>query len=143
MKLIISSLLAVLLCSCVSTPKTVTFDNEVVSTFSVSAGCGSLSLDNDCSQMSGATKSITIDGIKLRISGGDSGKIVFVMSSSKLTPDQASLTLGAINVKKYLQTKGLNLITTKAMYSNETLFGIHYTFDGDAYALLNTLAVGK
>lgn len=135
-------LIAVLaLSSCASTPESVNFNGTEVGTYSAAAGCGTLLLDSDCSQMSGSTREIEIDGTKLRISGGDSGKIVFVMSMPKFMPDEPALSQGSKSIELLLESKNVNILRTKVMYGSGKIFGVHYTLDGDGYALLKELSI--
>lgn len=128
---------------CITTPDSVVFDGESVGTFSVASGCNKLGLDEDCSGMTGATREISIDGLPLRAAGGDNGRIVFLMSDRLMVPDEGALRAGAIKVKNYLEEKGIQIIETKVMYSNETLAGVHYRANGDAYAHIKDLTVGQ
>lgn len=80
---IISLLAAILIVAgCASIPDSVVFNNKTVNTFSASSGCKALSLDQDCSPLSGATRDIQIVGV----SGSEDGKTVFIMSKEKFHP---------------------------------------------------------
>lgn len=126
---------------CASTPSEVTYQGEQVGTFGPASGCGTLNLDSDCSQMSGATLAIEIDGTELRIAGGDSGKIVFVMSKPGMFPDEDALSTGAQAVRKFIRSKNIEVLETKVMYGSGKVFGVHYTLNGDAFTHLKTLAL--
>ncbi len=126
---------------CVSTPDFVDFDGQPVSTFSVAAGCNKLGLDEDCSGLSGSTRKISIDGLPLRAAGGNNGKIVFLMSDRTFIPDEGALRAGAKKVKAYLEEQNLTILETKVMASDDALFGVHFTADGNAYQYLKALTV--
>lgn len=136
---IISAVL--LLSGCASTPEFVDFNGKSAGTYSTAAGCGTLMLDNDCSQMSGSTREIEIEGTKLRISGGDSGKIVFVMSLPKFMPDEQALSKGTKSIEQFLQSKNIQVMETKVMYGSGKVFGVHYTLDNDGYTYLKELSM--
>ncbi|WP_419535605.1 hypothetical protein [Endozoicomonas sp.] len=136
---IISAVL--LLSGCASTPEVVDFNGKSAGTYSAAAGCGTLMLDNDCSQMSGSTREIEIEGTKLRISGGDSGKIVFVMSLPKFMPDEQALSKGTKSIEQFLQSKNIQVMETKVMYGSGKVFGVHYTLDNDGYTYLKELSM--
>jgi len=91
--------------------------------------------------MSGATKAIEIDGVELRVSGGNSGKVVFVMSKPKMLPDDAALSKGSKAIEELIQSKNIKVLETKVMYGSGKVFGVHYTLDGDAYRFLEELAI--
>ncbi|MDX2111919.1 MAG: hypothetical protein SFY80_16950 [Verrucomicrobiota bacterium] len=141
MKIIVSTLLlAFVLTGCISTPKTALYNGKEVGTYSAAAGCSTLGLDEDCS-MSGCTRKIAIDGINLRIGGGKGGTVVFIMSMPTFIPDQPAIQRGGLAVQNYLESKGVHIIETKVMYSNDTLAGVHFTLDQDGYSLLKELTV--
>lgn len=141
MKKIIILISVLLLSSCANTPATVSFNGESVGTYSASTGCGTLKLDSDCSQMSGSTRNIKIDGTELRIAGGDAGKIIFIMSMPKFMPDENAITRGSKSIESFLQSKSIKVLETKVMYGSGKVFGVHYTLDGDGYSLLKALSI--
>ncbi|WP_444930772.1 hypothetical protein ACJJIF_03025 [Microbulbifer sp. SSSA002] len=130
-----------LLSGCVSTPEQVSFNGEVVGTYGPAAGCGTLLLNQDCSQMSGAKRAIEIEGIPLRVAGGEEGKVVFIMSKPMFSPDEVALRNGAEAIKKLMESKGIEILTTKVVYGNGITFGVHYTFDTDGYKYLQELSI--
>ena len=134
-------LLGVLISSCVSAPSKVAFNDKVVGTYSVAAGCGTLSLDQDCSQISGSTREIKINEIRLRVAGGDEGKNIFVMSMPKFSPDQEALKKGSKAIENFLRGKDIKIISTKVMYGSGKVFGVHYILDRNGYSHLKLLSV--
>ena len=130
-----------LLASCVSIPPSVMFNGESVKTFEASAGCGAMMLDTDCSQISGSTREIEIEGIKLRVCSGEKGKIRFVMSMSKFMPDEGALIKGSKAIEKLLKSKRVTIVSTKVMYGSGTIFGVHYSLDDDGYSYLKNLSI--
>ena len=130
-----------LISGCASTPESVTFNGRSVGTYGASAGCGTLMIDNDCSQMSGSTREIEIEGIQLRVAGGNNGKIVFLMSMPKFMPDKKALSEGSKAVERLLKSKGINISSTKVMYGSGEVFGVHYTLDSDGYSYLKELSI--
>lgn len=111
----------------VFTLSTVEFNGNSIGTYGVSAGCRTLKLDSDCSQISGSTRNIKVDGVELRVSGGDSGKVIFVMSIPKFIPYENALTQGSKSIAKILQSKEIQILETKVkvMYGSGKVFGIH------------------
>ncbi|MFC6635056.1 hypothetical protein [Microbulbifer taiwanensis] len=126
---------------CVSAPSSVVYRGMTVETFSPAAGCGTLTLDQDCSQVSGATRKVEIHGINLRVSGGSAGKVVLVMSMPKFIPDEKSLEEGSKAIEALFKKEGVNIISTKVIYGSGKIFGVHYTLDGDGYSYLRRLSV--
>jgi len=141
MKYVVSIILALLISGCFSAPKSVLYAGKMVGTFDITAGCETLSLDQDCSQMSGSTRNIEINGTKLRIAGSNDGKIIFLMSMSSFSTDESALDLGSKAIKAYLLEKGIKIISTKVMYGAGKVYGIHYMLDGDGYSQLKALTV--
>ena len=139
-KLIIITLVF-FLTACASTPPTAQYSGKTVGTFGVSAGCGTLVLDQDCSQMSGSTRKIEIAGIKLRAAGGNEGKVVFLMAAAKLSADEKTLLPGAKAVEEFLSSKGTIILETKVMITNNVVLGVHYTLDNDGYSHLKLLSI--
>lgn len=136
--IILASIL--LMTACVTTPSSISFDGEEVGTYKLSAGCKTLQLSQDCSELSGATKNIEIEGTALRISGSDDGSIIFIMSSHKFIPDEQEISDGAKKLKSYLADSNVKVLETKVMYGNDVLFGVHYTLNQDGYTLLQDLS---
>lgn len=134
-------ILVLVMTGCVSTPESVVYNEQTVATYSTAAGCGTLILDQDCSQMSGSTRKIELEDIKLRIAGGNGGKVIFIMSMPNFSPDEVALNKGSKAVEKYLLEKGIKTIATKVMYGAGKVFGVHYTLDGDGYSELKMLTV--
>lgn len=143
MKKIISITSALLIAGCAGTPPSIEYNKEIVGTYSTTAGCGTLSLDQDCSQMSGATRNIRIKDRDLRIAGSEDGKIVLVMSKPKFLPDEEVLKEGSQEIEKIFESRGLGILSTKVIYGSGKVFGVHYTLDGDGYSNLKQLSVSK
>lgn len=141
MKKYLALIAFILVSGCASTPATVTFNGETVGTYGASAGCGTLMLDSDCSQMSGSTREIEINGIPLRIAGGKEGKIIFVMSMPKFMPDDKALTRGSLAIERLLKSKNVRIESTKVMFGSGKVFGVHYTLDSDGYSYLKELSI--
>jgi|GEM_PF-1911091 len=139
----IALMLCVLMAGCASTPSAVNYNGKTVATYGTSAGCGTLLLKQDCSSLSGATRKIEIDGHPLRISGSDDGKIVFIMSMPKFLPDEQALNAGSNAIEAFLLSKEVAAVETKVMYGSGKIFGIHTTFDADAYTLLKEFSIKK
>lgn len=131
----------VLATGCVSTPTTAEYLGKQVPAISMTQGCDDLGLDQDCSGLSGGTRLIEIEGTILRMAGGQGGQVVFLMSKPKMIPDQQAIRTGGKAVEAFLQSKGINVVETKVMYSNSTLGGVWYRFDGNAYELLKPLTI--
>ncbi len=143
MKQLTPIILLALLAGCVSAPKEVTFNNQTVGTYSTAAGCHTLQLKQDCSQLSGSTRNIEINGIKLRASGSEDGKIIFIMSKPKFIPDQLALKTGASEIEAFLTNNGISILGTKVMYGSDRVFGVQYSLDGDGYSLIKGLTVDE
>lgn len=143
MNKLILPVLALSLSSCVSVPESVVYRGMTVSTYSTAAGCGTLSLDQDCSQMSGSTRKIEIQGIPLRVSGSEDGKTIFVMSMPSFMPDEEALSNGTQALDDWFKEQEINITTTKVMYGSGKVFGVHYTLNKDGYSNLKALSVKK
>lgn len=143
MKKILIAISALALTACVSTPASYQYNGKVLGTYSTAAGCGTLKLEQDCSQVTGATRKITIDGTPLRISGSEDGKVVFVMSNSSFLPDEAALSKGAQTIEAFLGERGVDILETKVMVGSGKVFGVHYTLSEDGYSALTQLATNQ
>jgi hypothetical protein len=140
-KYLLAVLAAFVITGCVSTPDTVMFNGKSVGTYSASAGCSTLGLDQDCSMMSGATREIKIEGTALRVSGGNGGTTILVMSMPKFIPDQYAVRRGATQLEAFLRAKGIEIQEIKVIYSNNTLFGVRYQLNADGYSAIKELQV--
>ena len=136
-------LAAFVIAGCVSTPDTVMFNGKSVGTYSASAGCSTLGLDQDCSAMSGATREIRIEGTALRVSGGNGGTTILAMSMPKFTPDEYAIRRGATQLEVFLRARGIEIQETKVIYSNNTLFGVRYQLNADGYSAIKELQVDE
>ena len=140
-KILLPVLATLAIAGCVSTPDTAMFNGEIVGTYSASAGCSTIGLDQDCSMSSGATREIVIEGTPLRVSGGNGGRTILVMSMPKFRPDQYAISRGATQLETYLGAKGIEIRETKVIYSNNTLFGVVYQLSADGYSAIKELHV--
>ncbi|MCW8128568.1 hypothetical protein [Microbulbifer halophilus] len=132
---------ALLLSGCVSVPSSVVYNDKTVGTYSTAAGCNTLHLEQDCSQMKGATRDIRINAIDLRIAGSQDGRTVFVMSQPKFLPDEEALKAGSKAIEDLLKNSDLDILNTRVMYGSGRVFGVHYTLSGDGYSQLKQLSV--
>jgi hypothetical protein len=140
-KLLLPVLATLAIAGCVSTPDTAMFNGDIVGTYSASAGCSTIGLDQDCSMWSGATREIEIEGTALRVSGGDGGRTILVMSMPKSVPDRLAISRGATQLEAYLGAKGIEIRETKVIYSNNTLFGVVFQLSADGYSAIKELHV--
>jgi hypothetical protein len=140
-RLLLPLLATLAIAGCSSTPDTVMFNGRSVGTYGPSAGCSTLGLDQDCSMMSGATREIEIEGTALRVSGGNRGRTILVMSMPKITPDQFAIKRGATQLEAFLRAKGIEIQETKVIYANDILFGVRYQLSGDGYSAIKELHV--
>lgn len=131
----------VFLTACTNTPTIITFNDQSVGTFNPTAGCHSLLLTQDCSKITGATKKIKIDEIRLRIAGSTDGRNLLIMSNTTLSPDTIALKNGKTAVDNFFTRKDIEIVNTKVIYGNNIILGHYYTFDIDGYTLLKQLAV--
>ncbi|MCL2912787.1 hypothetical protein L2725_03140 [Shewanella corallii] len=122
--------------ACMSTPESVQFNGKTVGTYSVAAGCGTMKLDTDCSEMSGATRDIELDGTALRIAGGNNGQVVFIMSESMFSTDMKALRKASDKCEALFASKGIEVKDRKVMYGSGDIYGVHFTLSGDGYELL-------
>lgn len=143
MNKILIALSSLVLTACVSAPASFEYNGKTLGTYSTAAGCGTLKLEQDCSQMTGATRNISIEGNDLRISGSENGKIVFVMSKPTFLPDEAALSKGTRDIEALLQARGLEILETKVVVGSGTVFGVHYTLSGDGYSELSQLTTNE
>ncbi|GBL06309.1 hypothetical protein [Glaciecola sp. KUL10] len=138
---IITLILVLFLSGCINTPAFVKYNGKNVATYSIAAGCGTLMLQEDCSQISGATRKVRISGINLKIAGGEEGKLVFIMAMAKFSADESTLIPGAKAIEEYLLEKNISVTETKVMYADGRTYGVHLTLDGDGYSHLKELTV--
>jgi hypothetical protein len=140
-KLLLPMLATLVIAGCSSTPDTVMFNGQRVGTYGASAGCSTLGLDQDCSMMFGATRKIEIEGTALRVSGGDRGRTILIMSMPKFTSDQFAIKRGASQLEAFLRAKGIEIQDTKVIYTNYTFFGVRYQLSDDGYSAIKELSV--
>ena len=139
MKKIMFSAGMLILSGCISTPESVNFNGETVGTFSVAANWSDMSLNTDCSGLTGATNEIELDGIKFRAASGQSGKVIFIMSESSFSTDQAALKNGAKSLEKLSNINGIQIITKKVMFGGNDVYGVHFQLSDNGYKLLKNI----
>jgi len=145
---IVSIICALLLTGCSTT--TIVTDaqgNESLNTLGVSCSTP-YKLTQDCSNFSGATRTITLDGFEVNIAGSSDGKVVMVMDAnllknsfsdiftlnSKTHSDASNTSYHA--VKKALSKHGITIFKALPMRLLGNTDGYVLELDSDGYKIL-------
>ena len=128
---------------CVQVPPTVNYNGHLVTTVSpLSADCDTpYAMDEDCGSIMGAKRVIEIDGVRVRIAGGEEGSAVMIMADSNLSLRGEDINRAAIAIEDMLTEKGFTLLETIVCPIRDEFCILYFKFDGDVYSIIKDLTV--